>query len=279
MSESEDIFLAERKRRTRLAVGIAVLVLVPVGFFVVSDVRLILAKNEARLNEAQRAELARLLDARQRQAQARVEQWNVAAQREVVAALALGEAPCPVSLATPTPLSAAAYVKFGTRDSVFGDWALCFLRPEAKADACAQTWAATEDEAKLRGRLEAYEVFTWDLEAAKAAAPVSEPARVLVLVETETPFKIREALVGKLSYVPAQLGGRAFLWIPAEGRFVCGAAVTAQNSKSVETEWDDLGKPSQQRTEEEARAALRRDLEVRVRLALSGAWRTLISSN
>jgi hypothetical protein len=275
VSDSEDIFLAERKRRKRLALVLGALVLVPVGFFVVSDVRLMLARDAARLTDAQRAELAGLLEARQRQASARVEQWNAALGLSTD--LKTSAEPCPVPLPAPSPVAAASYVKFGTRLSAFGDWALCLLRPE-QPDACVQTWQASEEDATLRARLEAGDVFTWDLDAARQAKPVAEPPRVLVRVEAETPFKLREAVVGQLSYNPGALAGRAYLFLPAEGRFVCGATVAAQSSKNVETEFDDLGKPSQERREEEARAALRRDLEVRVRLALDGAWEKLLPS-
>lgn len=268
--------LAERRRRRRLALIIAALVLVPVGFLVASDLRLMLLRREALLGAEQRSELTRLLDAREAAARARVERWNAASQREALAALTFADAPCPLSLPAPTPVSAATYVKFGTRDSAFGAWPLCILRPDARSEACAQAYAAPEEVVELRARLREGDVYTWDLEAAQSAAPPEEPSRVVLLVETEMPFKLREAIVGRLSFVPGALAGRAFLFVPAEGRFVCGAAVSAQNSQKVETEFDELGgKPSRLRTDEEARAALQRDLEVRVRLALPPAWRKL----
>jgi hypothetical protein len=255
---------------------LGVLVLVPVGFLVVSDVRLMLARRAALLSAEQRADLTRLLDAREKLARLQVEAWNAIARREAAAALKFSEEPCPLSLPAPTPVSAATYVKFGFRDSAFGDWPLCVLGPEAEADACARTWVATEEDATLRARLQAGEVYSWDLEAATSAPPLVERPRVLVVADTETPFKLREAIVGRLSFNPGVLSGRAFAFDPTQGRFVCGAAVTAQNSKDVETEFDELGgKPSQLRVEEEARAALVRDLEVRARLALGQAWRKL----
>jgi hypothetical protein len=267
---------AERQRRRRLGLIIAAVLLVPLGYLVVSDVRLMLARREAKLGPEQRSELTRLLDARESLGRERVERWNAAAQREALASLTFADAPCPLSVPAPTPVSAATYVKHGTRDSAFGSWPLCILRPEAKAGACAQTFVASAEDATLRARLEEGDVYTWDLETVKNAPPVVEPPRVLVLVETEQPSRLKESIVGRLSFVPGALAGRAFLFVPADGRFVCGAAVSAQNSQKVETEFDDLGgKPSRLRTDEEARAALDRDLEVRVRLALPPAWRKL----
>lgn len=274
--EHSAFVLAERRRRRRLALVVSAAVLMPLGFLVVSDLLLMLERRAALLTAEQRAELLRLLDAREAGARQRAEQWNAASRREALAGLSFAGAPCPLSPPAPTPVSAATWVKFGTRDSAFGAWSLCFLRPDAASDACAQPYAAPEDEVKLRARLAAGEVYTWDLEAAKAAPPLDEPPRVVLVVETEMPFKLKEAIVGQLSFVPGALAGRAFLFAPSEGRFVCGASVAAQSSQKVETEFDELGgKPSRVRTDEEARAALRRDLEVRVRLALPPLWRKL----
>ena len=275
-ADHQALVQAERRRQRRLALVLGALVLVPLGFLVVSDLRLALEKREARLTPGQRTELGRLLDARAALAQGRVEAWNAAIRQEGLAALTSTDAPCPVSLAPPRPVSAATYVKLGHRDSEFGDWSLCLLRPTERPEVCAQTYAPPDDEVKLRARLDEGDVYTWDLEAAKSAPPPAAPPRVLLLVEAETPYTLREPTVGQLSFVPGTLSGRALLFVPAEGRFVCGATVSAQNSRSVESEFDTLGgKPSQAQTEEAARAALRRDLEVRVRMALPAAWRLL----
>jgi hypothetical protein len=276
VSDDAGLLRAEQQRRRRLAMILGALVLAPVLFIVGSDLRLAMQKRAARLSVAQRAELVSLLDAREAAARQRIDAFNAAARPEVLKALSAAEAPCPVTLPAPTPVSAGTYVKLGSRDSAFGDWSLCLLRPEGKPEACAQTFTPAGDDVKLRARAAEDDVYSWDLEAVKAAPPQIDPARVVVLVETETPFKIREALAGKLSYVPAAISGRAFLFQPAEGRFLCAASVSAQNSKNVETEFDTLGgKPSQLDTEEQARAALQRDLEARIRLALPGAWRAL----
>jgi hypothetical protein len=276
VSQSDDatLFAAERKRRNRLALILGAVVLVPVLYVVGSDLRLAMQRREAKLTAAQRAELTQLLDAREAAAKQRVEQWKAAARAEVLAALQVGEGECPHTLTAPTPVSAATYVKLGVRDSVFGAWSVCLLRPEQKVDLCALKHAPLEEDVKLRARLAEGDVYTWDLDAAKKAPPPVDPPRVVVLVETETPFKLREAIVGRLSYVPAALAGRAFLFLPAEGRVVCSAPVSAQNSKNVEAEFDTLGgKPSQLETEEQARGALQRDLEVRIRLdAAQAHW-------
>lgn len=252
------------------------MVLAPLGWVAISDLRLYLARREARLTAAQKAELGALLDAREALGRRQVEAWNRASGRAALERLVLTDAGCPEAPAPPAPASAADYVRLGSRDSKFGDWSLCVLRPDAGEGACAAAYTVTPQLARVGGLLAEDDAHTWDLEELQAAAAPEPPPRAVVVVHQESPPKLRSAVVGQLSYNPGTLSGRAYLYLPRAERFVCGGEVSAHSSARVEAEFDDFGgKATAARKEEEGRAALQRDLEVRLRLAIPEGLRRL----
>ena len=267
--------LQERRRQRRLALVIAVLVLVPLGLLAAREVQVGFAKRDALLSPARRAELKELLDRREVLGQQRVARWNEASRRELLAGSTLATLACPLSLKPPSQFSAGAYVKFATHDENFGAWSLCILRSEG---SCATVYRAPADLTMLRARLADGELYSWDLEEAKAAPADPDPPRAVVVVDSEVPPTIQSSLVGRFSFVPGSLSGHAFLFAPELGRFICGGQVSVRNSKSVEIEYSHFGDdPAQQQAqaEEEGRAALARDLEVHLRFALPEGLRRL----
>src|SRR5688500_3792783 len=115
-----DFESAHRRSKRRLAIVIAVAVLIPVGWFIAMEVQAASEKRAALLSPAQVAELTALLDAREALARDRVAKWNAAVQREALATLTVATAECPLKLEPPSRLSAAAYSKFATHDEAFG---------------------------------------------------------------------------------------------------------------------------------------------------------------
>jgi hypothetical protein len=267
----ESFGVGEQRRRRRNALIIALLMLGPLGWLTARELQLWREKNEARLSPSQRAELEELLDAREALAQASIVRWN--ASYPSVEARVGGE-PCPVTLTPPAQLSAGAYVKYATHDASFGAWSLCILR-EGR-DPCARTYQTPATVTKLRARLAEADVYSWDLDEAKAAAPQVEPLRVVVVPENEVPAQVESTRGGHLSFVPGTLAGRVLLYSPERGRFICGGTVSVRNSKSVEVEYSHFGDdPAHQEAEAEGRAALERDLEMQLRFALTRVLRLL----
>lgn len=270
---------AHRRRRRQLAVVIGLLVLVPLSWLVVIEVRAALAKRAARLTADQKAELAAMLDLREALAQQRVLRWNEVVKREALAALKLGTGDCPLKIKPPSQASAAAYVKYATHDQAFETWTLCILRPAADAPSCARTYAIDPEVALLRSRLVDDDVYAWDLDQVKSALPVIEPPAVVVVVEAEVRPVVQSPSTGQVSFSPGTLTGRSFLYAPEQGRFVCAGEVSARNSKTVDIEYNHFGEArtaQQSQAEYETREALGRDLELHLRFASPKALRQLL---
>jgi hypothetical protein len=169
-------------------------------------------------------------------------------------------------------------VKYATHDQAFGAWSLCILRVGAASTSCARAYHPPLGIAALRARLAQDDVYTWDLDEARAAPPDEEPPSTVVVVDSETPGKVQAAMGGRLSFLPGTLSGHVFLYALEQGRFICGGEVSVRNSKTVDIEYSHFGDdPSslQAQAEEEGRAALERDLEVQLRFAVPGSLRQL----
>jgi hypothetical protein len=269
---------AHRRRQLRLALVIGILVGVPAAWLIVTELQVATAKRAARLDPAQKAQLAALLDQREAVAKDRIAKWNAAIQPDALAALTPGTAECPLVLVPPTQVSAAMYVKHATHDPAFGAWQLCILRSAPDAPPCARSYVVAPNLATLRTRLAGDDVYSWDLEETKAAPPDVELPAILVLPTTEVRPEAHSGAVGRVSFTPGTLVGRSFLFDPAQGRFICGGDVSVRNSKTVDIEFSTFGEAAaaQKSTAEyETRAALERDLEVHLRFAAPKAMRLL----
>lgn len=277
-SELKSFHVDERRHRRRSALAIAILVLGPAGWITVREVQVRRAKQQAQLTPAQAARLTEVLDGREALSRENVARWNAVARRAVVTGLTSGDGDCPVKLTPPSRFSGGAYVKYATHDAAFGGWSLCILRADSTADACDLKYLTPPELSELRARVAWGDVYTWDLDEAKAAPPREEQLRTLVAVDTELPARVHSAVAGRLSFVPGALSAHAYLYSPAHGRFICAGTVSVRNSKTVDIEYSHFGEdPSSQQAQavEEGRVALERDLEVQLRFALPGALRAL----
>ena len=257
---------------------VAAIVLVPLAWLIRHEVQAASAKRDARLTADQKAELLALLDHRDALARERVERWNAAMRREALAALSPGADPCPVTLKPPSQSAAAEYSKLATHSPEFGAWSLCILRAADDAKACARTVAADPARSALRERISQDEVYSWDLEQARAAAPPEEPPAVVVIVASEIRPTVHSPTVGRVTFLPGTLAGRSFLYTPEQGLFSCAGDVSVRNSKNVDIEVSHFGEDSsaqQSTAEHETRVALERDLELHLRFATPPALRRL----
>lgn len=264
----------ERRRRRRTAWVIAAVVLGPLGWIALRELQVWRDKRAARLTD--KTELSALLDRREALGEDRVARWNAAAQREAFAGLTVAGTDCPVKLTPPSQFSAGAYVKYATHDEAFGAWSLCILRVGAASASCARTYQTTPAITALRARLSEGDVYTWDLDEARAAPPAEEAPSTVVVVDSESPASVQSGTVGRPSFLPGTLSGHVFLYALEQGRFICGGELSVRNSKKVDIEYSHFGDaPSSLQAEEEGRAALERDLEVQLRFAVPGSLRQL----
>lgn len=274
--ESFEFERGHRRRQRLIGLGIALAVLGPASWVAFDRYEATAEKTAARLTADQKAELVKALDGFEARARDGIAAWNQALSRDALAKAVIGELRCAVTVTPPPQMSAAAYVKYGTHDVAFGNWTLCILRPSAEPASCARTPAVDPDVTAIRARLAEDDVYTWDLDRAKATLLRPEPAAVLVVVDNEVKPEIHSEVVGRVTFAPGTLAGKALLF--DAGRFVCGAAVSVRNTRTVDIEYPHFDEgPEEQRkmAETETRAALERDLEMHLRYATAKGLRQL----
>jgi hypothetical protein len=261
---SESFEIAERQRLRRMAVIIGALVAIPLLGFTGYELKVRSERNAARLSAAELAAFSAKLDQREAAAKEEIAKWNEASKPEALNGLVRSLTACPVTLKPPEQFSAGAYVKYATHDSNFGTWQLCVLRA---GGSCARKYEAPKELTALRERIAEGDLYKWDEEP----KPPEEPLRAVVVIDAELPANVQATQGGHFSFSPGTVTGHAYLYSPELKRFICGGAVQARNSKSVEIEYNHFGDDpanQQQMAAAEGHAALERDLEVQLRFAV-----------
>lgn len=271
LDEDEDLKALVRARKRRQWT----LRLVIVGFFVAFfgmiawNVSAPWRRHRARLltsDEEQR--LLVELDATEKRLLEQEHQWEEAASPERVAALAPGDAPCPLALVAPTSSAADSYVQYGSIDgNFFGNTSYSEVERGASLGKCGSCAWRREEVDKVRARLQEHELERGELRwAERHRGGVIGNDVFLFVAERVDPQPMGT------SFSPGRVVGRAVIYSFDQGRFVCAADIDARNAASVMSRSSYLegNFPDQQpKAGQSMRAALDRDLRVQVMKAIA----------
>ena len=233
-----------------------------------------------KLTSSEREDLERFLSALEGRAREDDQRWRQAVTRAALDNALPSEDPCPVRLSAPTLEAAESYVKHGSIDgNYYGNWSIRYLREGAEPGPCGDCRWLEQSVERVRQKVAAGEAKREDLSWARRRAESTRrsPPEVFLLVDHEEKGFVTAGM-GEATFTPSLLVGRAVVYGPDDGQFLCAADVRAQSSKDIPIYYRYFAEnPLDQSFQASAAAqgALVRDLEVQVRRAISQNLRSL----
>lgn len=226
------------------------------------------------LSDAERSELEATVARARATVAATRERWAQDTSPDALAAIQPGDAPCRIGLRAPTLEAADSYIKHGSIDvNYFGN--VVYRTYPAGAAPGADTLASTAraiDE--VAGKLAAGKADRRDRDR---LARLDRYA-VFVMAERQTAPLVTATSAGFGDYLPGELVGRSYVYSFRANAIVCAAALSVRSPDTIAIDFSYMQGnylDHEYKKEQAAKAALDRDLDVRVRRALATQLRAV----
>jgi hypothetical protein len=256
-----------RRARTRRMAILAVVLASPLLFIIYKAQRRFAAhaeyedklEAENTLSDAELAQLRVMVPALTKKAEASNAPFAAATSPEILAAVTMTEARCPVRLQPPGPRAEEGW---GNEGDVFPEIVAPGARPSnsAAADAASTATGVARHLAQDAAR-------RFDLDLITRANDLG-PTVFVVGARDEALVHGVEPL---LEYAPGTVTGTAYLYDPGAQRVVCAGPISVESGEHINIEYRAMaGNPldAEMKADEAARAALKRDLDIRLKRAI-----------
>ncbi|HSD88710.1 MAG TPA: hypothetical protein VLB44_14375, partial [Kofleriaceae bacterium] len=211
------------------------------------------------LSAAEVTQLKTMVEKQRAQLTGARQSWATAVAPDRLAALTASSAPCPFTFEPPPSADADRYIHEGTADpSRFGTDFIALRAGSAFPDQELERDERIVE--GVSGRVAAGHANAGDHEMLKNI----DPYIPFVFIDKDTPADIT-ATAPKMTYTPGQVTGRGYVFSIPDGRVVCAATIDVKNPPSDPPPafLDGI------RRAPDAKLALHRELEVRLRQAMA----------
>ena len=226
------------------------------------------AEREAaeRLTPAESARLDELVDHLHADIVALRPVWQVATDRDALAAVVAGSEPCQIGQTAPTAQAADSYVNYGSIDgNYFGNVSVATYPAGAPLPP---TWiderVASADQIIARVRSGAH--TRSDLETAEQLAHGGP------VVFAVTTLNKKPVVIGA-KFIPGVIDGTAYVFDPGQRAITCAGTFSVTSRSTIDVTYETVGPLDTGNRDANARGMLARDLDVQLKRAVASALR------